>query len=252
MEENSTILFKQGAEGRIFKTSYLGKPAILKERFKKKYRNEELDNHLTKERIRAEAKSILKCKNAGMLNTEENFWKHAIEISFIKYMICSSTGIHTPAVYLVDFEKRRIIMEFIENSETVSDYIAKFSKNNSKSNEELTQLSAEIGRTIGKMHVNNIIHGDLTTSNILLKYLNQTEYHVFLIDFGLSHIKSSDEDKAVDLYVLERALTSKHNNVNWFFDNILSNYAKFDKINEKVVRKLSEVRSRGRKRTMVG
>ncbi|XP_065207718.1 EKC/KEOPS complex subunit TP53RK [Planococcus citri] len=226
MDENSAILFKQGAEGRIFKISYLGKPAILKERFKKKYRNEDLDNHLTKERIRAEAKSILKCKNAG---------------------------IHTPAVYLVDFEKRRIIMEFIERSETVSDYIIKFSKNDSKSiNEELTRLSNEIGRTIGKMHVNNIIHGDLTTSNILVKYLNDTEYHIVLIDFGLSHIKSSDEDKAVDLYVLERALTSKHNNVSWFFDNILSCYAKYDKLNEKVVRKLSEVRSRGRKRTMVG
>lgn len=229
MDEKSTSLFKQGAEGRIFQISYLGKPAILKERFKKKYRNEDLDNHLTKERIRAEARSILKCKNAG---------------------------IHTPAVYLVDFEKRRIVMEFIENSETVSDYITEFSSNSNKSNEEsneeLNRLSIEIGRTIGKMHVNNIIHGDLTTSNILLKHLNHSEYQVFLIDFGLSHIKSSDEDKAVDLYVLERALTSKHNNVNWFFDNILSNYAKFDKINEKVVRKLSEVRSRGRKRTMVG
>ena len=144
-------------------------------------------------------------------------------------------------------------MEFLENNETVSDYITKFSNNNNKSsNDELIQLSTEIGRIIGKMHVNNIIHGDLTTSNILLKYLNNTEYQIFLIDFGLSHIKSSDEDKAVDLYVLERALTSKHNNVNWFFDNILSSYAKFHKSNEKVLRKLSEVRSRGRKRTMVG
>ena len=61
----SDTLFKQGAEGRLFQISYLGKPAILKERFKKNYRNEELDQRLTKERIRAEAKSILRCKNAG-------------------------------------------------------------------------------------------------------------------------------------------------------------------------------------------
>lgn len=162
-------------------------------------------------------------------------------------------GIHTPAVYLVDFDKRRIIMEFIENSETVSDYINKNTKVDEKSsNEELATLSTEIGKLIGKMHVSNIIHGDLTTSNILLRYTNDKEYELILIDFGLSFIKSSDEDKAVDLYVLERALTSKHNNINWFFDNILSNYAKFDKANEKVLRKFSEVRSRGRKRTMIG
>lgn len=66
MDESSLTLFKQGAEGRIFKLTYLGKPAILKERFKKNYRIDELDSHLTKERIRAEAKSILRCKNAGI------------------------------------------------------------------------------------------------------------------------------------------------------------------------------------------
>lgn len=127
------------------------------------------------------------------------------------------------------------------------------SKNGEKSSyDNLNKLSTEIGRVIGKLHVNNIIHGDLTTSNMLLKYKNDNEYELFLIDFGLSYIKSSDEDKAVDLYVLERALTSKHNNINWFFDNILSNYAKFNKVNEKVIRKLSEVRSRGRKRNMEG
>ena len=66
MEIPGDALFKQGAEGKLFQILYLGKPAVLKERFKKKYRNEELDTRLTKERIRAEAKSLLRCKNAGM------------------------------------------------------------------------------------------------------------------------------------------------------------------------------------------
>lgn len=109
-----------------------------------------------------------------------------------------------------------------------------------------------MGRLIGKMHRNNIIHGDLTTSNILVQRLIDDSWKLFLIDFGLSYIKPSDEDKAVDLYVLERALISKHSDVSWFFDEFLKRYASFDKSNERVVKKLSEVRSRGRKRTMIG
>lgn len=65
MDIDTDTLYKQGAEGRIYKIDYLGKSALLKERFPKKYRNEDLDKHLTKERIRAEAKNILRCKNAG-------------------------------------------------------------------------------------------------------------------------------------------------------------------------------------------
>lgn len=159
-----------------------------------------------------------------------------------------------PAVYLVDFDKRRIILEYIENSETVSDYISQLTaKDKNFGKEELAKLAAKVGAMIGKMHLNNIIHGDLTTSNILVKHNDaEKSLDLYLIDFGLSYTKSADEDKAVDLYVLERALTSKHNDVNWFFDSILVSYAEFHKNNEKVVRKLSEVRSRGRKRTMVG
>lgn len=65
MNTTTDTLFKQGAEGRLYKIDFFGKPAVLKERFRKKYRNEELDVRLTKERIRAEAKSILRCQNAG-------------------------------------------------------------------------------------------------------------------------------------------------------------------------------------------
>lgn len=66
------------------------------------------------------------------------------------------------------------------------------------------------------MHSIDVIHGDLTTSNMLLRTpaasTSQTtsEPRVVLIDFGLSYISTLPEDKAVDLYVLERALASTH------------------------------------------
>jgi len=100
------------------------------------------------------------------------------------------------------------------------------------------------------MHGAGIIHGDLTTSNILV---NVSTSVLTLIDFGLSHVETSAEDKAVDLYVLERALTSTFSNIPWFFENLLDSYRKhYTAGGEAVYLKLEEVRLRGRKRTMVG
>lgn len=55
----------QGAEARLYKGVYLKRPAMVKERFVKKYRQPDLDTHLTKDRIRAEARALLRAKSAG-------------------------------------------------------------------------------------------------------------------------------------------------------------------------------------------
>lgn len=82
MNETPEPLFKQGAEGKLYKIDYQGKPAILKERFQKKYRNAELDERLTKERIRAESKSIQRCKNVGKTHHSIVF---SLELKFVSY-----------------------------------------------------------------------------------------------------------------------------------------------------------------------
>ncbi|KAJ3663962.1 hypothetical protein Zmor_008175 [Zophobas morio] len=220
-------LFKQGAEGRIFKGTYLGKPTIAKERFVKKYRHPDLDSSLTRERIKSESRSIIRCKNAG---------------------------IRTPALYLVDFNRRIIFMEHFENSIVVKDFIS------SVSEEVANKLACKVGAALGKMHASNIIHGDLTTSNMLLvNKNNQAVYEelkdldLIFIDFGLSHIESSAEDKGVDLYVLERALISTHSLAKSIFEQVLDGYkSEYKSGFKEVFIKLEEVRARGRKRTMVG
>jgi TP53 regulating kinase-like protein len=120
-------------------------------------------------------------------------------------------------------------------------------------------LAHEIGRVVGKLHSEHIIHGDLTTSNMLLKNYEQLDLdnldkHLYFIDFGLSHISSQLEDKGVDLYVLERALLSTHSvQAKDLMDNILLGYQKEHKENyEDVLNKLNQVRLRGRKRSMIG
>ena len=56
------VMVKQGAEARLYNGSFLGQEVVIKERFSKKYRHPDLDTQLTKDRHKAEARSLLKCK----------------------------------------------------------------------------------------------------------------------------------------------------------------------------------------------
>jgi len=140
-------------------------------------------------------------------------------------------------------------MEDLQGSETVKSYFLE--PNRSKT--DLEKVARMIGQTVGRMHVHNIIHGDLTTSNMLLKSSNNDSLQLALIDFGLSHTAASAEDKGVDLYVLERALLSTHSSLDYLFPIILQAYKLENKAGIKtVLPKLEDIRARGRKRTMVG
>jgi len=217
--------------------NYLERNQLQKRDFQKKYRHPELDDRLTKERMRAELRGILRCK---------------------------ANGIKTPAVYFVDSKKNTIYMEEFENVQTVNVFIGNELKesgsgDSSIPSQKLKPLASEIGSIVGKMHAEGIIHGDLTTSNILIENENQSSNannllpEVSLIDFGLSHVNSTAEDKGVDLYVLERALLSTHSSIPWFFEFVLDSYKLSNrKDGQDVLRKLDEIRLRGRKREMIG
>ncbi|XP_072948239.1 EKC/KEOPS complex subunit TP53RK [Epargyreus clarus] len=239
MCENLQML-KQGAEAKLYICNYLGKPTLIKERFKKNYRHPDLDTAITKERIKNEARSIVRAKVAG---------------------------VKTPALYLVDFERRRIYMEHFEHSITVKDFIINVfteDQNTEDGQSTFDSIATKIGETVRKLHDSNIIHGDLTTSNMLLVPKNNSEQNntdwyqidnidIVMIDFGLSHIDTSAEDKGVDLYVLERAVISTHNDYPDLFWKILDAYKSYNINNtNEIISKFEEVRARGRKRTMVG
>lgn len=141
-------------------------------------------------------------------------------------------------------------MEHITDSITVRDYIENHLKNGGNMN-ELNNLGREMGKLIGKLHKNGIIHGDLTTSNILIKSKGN-ENGLIPIDFGLSSLGRLPEDQGVDLYVLERAMLSTHLNSEKLFEELLDEYRLSFPSSLEALKKLSEVRMRGRKRTMVG
>lgn len=223
-------LLRQGAEARIYHGNYLGQKAIIKERFSKKYRHPDLDTKLTKERVKAEARALIKCKKIG---------------------------VRTPTLYLADEEY--LIMEYLQ-CPTARDYIRQVlaSSDKNEQREILFKVAECIGQMLGKLHKNNIIHGDMTTSNVLLENVNETfsnvnvnKINVCVIDFGLGSTEGSAEDKGVDLYVLERALISAHPNTEFMFQVILQTYQ--NEVNDQqVMKKYEEIRLRGRKRDMVG
>jgi TP53 regulating kinase-like protein len=103
-------------------------------------------------------------------------------------------------------------------------------------------LCGKIGRYVAKMHNDNIIHGDLTTSNMILK-----GKEIYFIDFGLSYFSAKVEDKAVDLHLLKEALESKHyKKAKAAFKEILKEYKKEANSQYEIISRFLLVEERGR------
>lgn len=121
-------------------------------------------------------------------------------------------NVNCPAVLSVDAQEGFIVMEHIEGVTAKQAIISKL--------HTLSHIANEIGQVIATAHNCDLIHGDLTTSNILFR-----NGKAVLIDFGLAQVSSMVEDKAVDLYVLERAISSTHPEASELFSQILNSYA---------------------------
>ncbi|MCR4285101.1 MAG: KEOPS complex kinase/ATPase Bud32 [archaeon] len=193
-------LIAQGAEAKIF----LSDKIISKERTSKSYRHPILDEQIRNKRTKCEAKILTKAL---------------------------ALQINVPEVISVD--KHNLQIQFIEGdrlSETLNSY----------PKEKQYQTMEKLGHQTALLHQNNIIHGDLTTSNTILK-----DNEVFLIDFGLGFISAKIEDKAVDIHLIKQALEAKHfQNHEDLFKNFLKSY-KWKEKNE-VLERLKEVERRGR------
>eukprot|EP00286_Rhodomonas_abbreviata_P019049 CAMPEP_0181310352 /NCGR_PEP_ID=MMETSP1101-20121128/12541_1 /TAXON_ID=46948 /ORGANISM="Rhodomonas abbreviata, Strain Caron Lab Isolate" /LENGTH=135 /DNA_ID=CAMNT_0023416977 /DNA_START=219 /DNA_END=626 /DNA_ORIENTATION=+ len=114
--------------------------------------------------------------------------------------------------------------------------------------ETIQSVMMDVGKSLGKLHDADVVHGDLTSSNVMLTREGNTPC---LIDFGLSYVSSMAEDKAVDLYVLERALESTHTQQG-LMEAVVKGYKQGSKKQDSTLSKLADVRMRGRKRVMVG
>jgi Kae1-associated kinase Bud32 len=196
-------IISQGAEAKII----LNGDLITKDRVPKSYRIKEIDEKIRKHRTKSEKKLLEK----------------------------ASKIINAPNPFPLE-EFSKIKMPFIKGKK-LSEYL------NSVSLTEQKNICKKIGQEIAKLHANDIIHGDLTTSNMIL-----VEKNIFFIDFGLGFISNKIEDKAVDLHLLKQALEAKHFN-NWeiLFNEVLKGYENY-KDSNKVLERLKAIEKRGRYR----
>ncbi len=108
--------------------------------------------------------------------------------------------------------------------------------------DEQPELADKIGEHLSTLHDKNMIHGDLTTSNMIL----QEDGELAFIDFGLSFYSDKVEDKAVDIHLFKEALESKHFRVEHkAYRAFLKGYRK-SKHAKEVLERRKEVEKRGR------
>jgi len=207
-------LINQGAEGKIYKTDAqeyfdlaLPYKLIVKERARKRYRIQELDKKIVLSRTLHEAKLLHEAKNAGVA---------------------------TPTLFFIDRKKHALVMEFI-SGERVKEMLQKHPR-------KYLHILSGIGEMVGRLHSHGIVHGDLTTSNIIIRGSD-----IVFIDFGLGEFSPEVEKQSVDLHLFKQALKSTHFK-NWkiywrrFTESYIGSHAKASD----VIERIKDIEKRGR------
>ncbi len=183
---------------------YLENEQLIKDRIKKSYRISEIDNPLRKDRTKKEAKLINEARRIG---------------------------IQTPKIF--DIKEDKIVMEFVEG-ERLKEF---FNHSNQRK-----EISEKLGKDVGLLHANQIIHGDLTTSNMILR-----EDEIVFIDFGLGSFSNRTEDFATDLSVFKEAVKSTHfKYLEELWNSFIKGYKQTNPNWDKVLKALDNIEKRGR------
>lgn len=205
------MLLRKGAEANLLLETWYDIQVIKKIRIPKLYRHPQLDMKLRRQRTIREARMIHDAKNAGVL---------------------------TPRIFSVDVKETTIIMEYIKGTR-LKESLAREDYDKSE------QMCTRLGEIIGKLHVHGIVHGDLTTSNIIIDSLD----NLILIDFGLAEYSTEVEKKGVDIHLLKRALDSTHfQNTQFYFNHIIQGYSNVmgQQIGFQLQKRVDEIAKRGR------
>ena len=200
----------KGAEAEILLSTYMGKQAIEKRRIPKSYRIKDIDTVLISSRTKEESKLISEAR---------------------------SYGVSVPIIYDVDLGQGVITMQYLDGKR-IKDIL------NTVDEPERQRLCTMIGESIARLHNHDLIHGDITTSNMIL-----LDDRIHFIDFGLGSKSGEIETKGVDLHVLMEAFESTHSQHPKCFEYVWEGYAKEYHDNADAVKhKIEDIVRRGRYR----
>lgn len=164
--------FHRGAEADLFVTQTDQWKTVVKRRLKKRYRNNTLDDQIRKERTLSEVNVLREAKVAG---------------------------VKVPSVLGIEPESNAFSMTYIDGTLARECLDA-------MSMEEANQLFKKLGMMVGSLHAAGIVHGDLTTSNVIITSSGEP----FLVDFGMSKRSLEPEDRGVDIHLLQRSIAASH------------------------------------------
>jgi TP53 regulating kinase-like protein len=200
----------RGAESIIYKIDQWGVPLVLKWRQDKSYLLKDIDLQLRKSRTSRECKMLT---------------------------VARSLGVPTPAVYSVNLNKHMILMDFISGTQ-----FKQLAGDIPRSN--LISLSREFGKLIALLHEGDVVHGDPTTSNIIV----DENSRMWIVDFGLSEMNATIEMKGVDLHLIHRALETTHWDLQeTMLDATLEGYVEvLGNTAEPPLSRMKDIRERGR------
>jgi TP53 regulating kinase-like protein len=205
------ILIKKGAEASIYLAMWHSRKVVIKKRLPKKYRPTELDEQIRTYRTIHEPQLLHEAKKAG---------------------------VPTPTIFLIDAKDGTITMEFIRGRK-IKQWLGKATTN------ERQNVCLKIGESIGRLHKYGIIHGDLTTSNMILN----AEGKIFFVDFGLGEKTKELEARGVDLHLMKTALQSTHFHfTEECFGAVIKGYSKVLGVEnaKTILDKVKEIERRGR------
>jgi len=159
----------RGAEARLRRDVWLGRDVVVKERVVKGYRHPDLDRRLRNSRIKTEARLMRAARRVG---------------------------VPTPYIFDIDLLENNLIMEYIEGTSV---------RGMLNRGERREEICREVGRLVARLHASGIVHGDLTTSNMI-----HSGERIYFIDFSLGAKTDGEEQKGVDLHLLMEAFRSAH------------------------------------------
>ncbi len=196
-----------GAEARLDSGRWMGRDVVFKQRVVKGYRHPTLDKSLQATRIKNEVRLMLEARRAG---------------------------IPVPVIYSIDLSENRIVMEEVKGAR-VKDALESLPIDGARA------VCRKIGEVAAALHSHDIVHGDLTTSNMLLD-----GDRIVVIDFSLGAKSSEMEDKGVDMHLLEEAFHSAHYRRSELYEDVKDSYVRAYPAGAEVLKKVKEIERRGR------
>jgi len=213
-----------GAEAEVWSGLWMGKPAVRKLRRNRAWRHPDLEKRLGYRRMLSEARILIRIKNSGL---------------------------PVPAVWDVDLENGRIVMEKMRGRPLIE-----VLRDQSLSRQQIDEALFNTGASVRLLHRLAVTHGDLSTNNILI----DEDFNAAVIDFGLSAVEYEVERFGIDLHVMDEILGASHPTIDKAIDVFLDGYQQCD-YNEgpmlelsggkppaakEVIKRLDDVRSRVR------